>query len=194
MTVISQFRPGDTSFAYSWGIVAMAKVKSLEDINNLGYKEFGDYLANVVAKTPMIPLAAWSDRPFCSVRDLHATLCKFLDNLPFQGKEGLLRCYPDLPSRLAIASNSFRDINEPSRRAGLLTLSSDDLELITDLNDKYTRKFGFPFVICVNESKRHAIVQGLQLRLKHSRQEEVLMGIANVKLCSHTEMSARDAV
>ncbi|XP_071848117.1 2-oxo-4-hydroxy-4-carboxy-5-ureidoimidazoline decarboxylase-like isoform X2 [Apostichopus japonicus] len=184
MTVISQFRPGDTSFAYSWGIVAMAKVKSLEDINNLGYKEFGDYLANVVAKTPMIPLAAWSDRPFCSVRDLHATLCK----------EGLLRCYPDLPSRLAIASNSFRDINEPSRRAGLLTLSSDDLELITDLNDKYTRKFGFPFVICVNESKRHAIVQGLQLRLKHSRQEEVLMGIANVKLCSHTEMSARDAV
>ncbi|PIK37311.1 hypothetical protein BSL78_25856 [Apostichopus japonicus] len=67
-------------------IVAMAKVKSLEDINNLGYNEFGDYLANVVAKTPMIPLAAWSDRPFCSVRDLHATLCKFLDQLLFQGE------------------------------------------------------------------------------------------------------------
>lgn len=64
----------------------MAKVKSLDDINNLSYKEFGDYFANVVEKTPLIPLAAWSERPFCSVRDLHATLCKFLDHLPFQGK------------------------------------------------------------------------------------------------------------
>lgn len=64
----------------------MANVKSLDDINNLGYEEFGEYLQNVVPKSPMIPLAAWSDRPFCSARDLHVTLCKFVDYLPFQGE------------------------------------------------------------------------------------------------------------
>lgn len=159
----------------------MAKVKSLEDINNLSYKEFGDYFANVVEKTPLIPLAAWSERPFCSVRDLHATLCKFLDHLPFQGKEGLIRCYPDLATRLALASQVSKDFGEQDKKAGLLALSSEDLEHILDLNDKYVSKFRFPFVICVNESKRHVIVHGLQERLKNSRQEEVLMGIENIK-------------
>ena len=48
-------------------------------------------------------------------------------------------------------------------------------------NAEYRDKFGFTFVICARENKAVAILEGLDRRLGNSREEEINIGIGEVK-------------
>ena len=65
--------------------------------------------------------------------------------------------------------------------AGLLDLSPSESVTMGIRNDNYKAKFGFPFVICVRENKKAAILAGLEERLLNSADEEMHLGIDNVK-------------
>lgn len=46
---------------------------------------------------------------------------------------------------------------------------------------RYKAKFKFPFVICARENKVDAILKGLNVRLNNSREEELIIGVNEVK-------------
>ena len=48
-------------------------------------------------------------------------------------------------------------------------------------NAEYRDKFGFTFIICARENKAAAILEGLDRRLGNSREEEINIGIGEVK-------------
>ena len=48
-------------------------------------------------------------------------------------------------------------------------------------NAEYRDKFGFTFIICARENKAAAILEGLDRRLGNSREEEIIIGIGEVK-------------
>ena len=54
----------------------------MENLNSAGYEEFVDLLGNVIEHCPIIAAAVWSRRPFADVKDLHATICRAVDELP----------------------------------------------------------------------------------------------------------------
>ena len=47
-------------------------------------------------------------------------------------------------------------------------------------NAAYKAKFGFPFVICARLNKKEAILNGLKLRLSHSREQEIQTALAEI--------------
>lgn len=46
---------------------------------------------------------------------------------------------------------------------------------------RYKQKFGFPFIICARENKVESIIRGLQDRYQNSHDQEVNIGIEEVK-------------
>lgn len=153
---------------------------SIDEVNNLSYEEFVSVFGSLFEQTPLISAAVWSHRPFESRESLYNALCNFVDSLPKAGKEGLLRCHPDLAGKLAHHGTLTPESTAEQRTAGLLELSTAEQSELDSLNEAYKQKFGFPFVICARENKAAAIIAGLKLRQNHSAEEEVKEAIGQV--------------
>ena len=147
----------------------------LKFVNSLTFEEFVEQFGTVFEKSPLIAGSVWSDRPFTNFSSLHESFCNFVRQLPFQGKAGLLRCYPDLAQKhhQQLSAESLND----HKAAGIFEMSDDELQEMTSLNVQYKEKFGWPFVICARENKKQAILDGLKTRLLKSRKEELEAGI-----------------
>ena len=64
----------------------------------------------------------------------------------FAGKEGVLRLHPDLAGRLAAAGQLTSESTKEQSAAGLHLMTEDERHRMSNLNEQYRNKFGFPFV------------------------------------------------
>ncbi|XP_072120396.1 2-oxo-4-hydroxy-4-carboxy-5-ureidoimidazoline decarboxylase isoform X2 [Mobula birostris] len=71
----------------------------IQVFNSMDYEEFVDKFGNVIEKCPLIAATVWTNRPFTNLAALEKAFGDFIDLLPSPGKEGLLRCHPDLAGR-----------------------------------------------------------------------------------------------
>ncbi|XP_063300949.1 putative 2-oxo-4-hydroxy-4-carboxy-5-ureidoimidazoline decarboxylase [Pelobates fuscus] len=160
----------------------------LNAVNSMNYEEFVDIFGNVVEKCPLITGAIWSKFPFSSVADLEASVYEFIDSLPSSGKEGILRCHPDLAGRELMSGTLTTESLNEQNQAGLTSLSQTEREALNVLNSQYKTKFGFPFVICAKMSDKSVIIEELRSRLQNNRDEELGIGIAEVKKICHLRL------
>ncbi|KAL5457056.1 hypothetical protein EMCRGX_G034292 [Ephydatia muelleri] len=154
-----------------------SKPLSIDEVNNLSYEQFVSVFGSLFEQSPLIAAGVWSHRPFKSRESLYSALCNIVDTLPRAGKEGLLRCYPDLAGQLAHQGTLTPESTAEHRTAGLLELTTAEQNELDSLNEAYKQKFGFPFVICARENKVAAIIAGLKSRQNHGAEEEVTEAI-----------------
>ncbi|XP_071769896.2 2-oxo-4-hydroxy-4-carboxy-5-ureidoimidazoline decarboxylase [Centroberyx gerrardi] len=157
-------------------------------VNALSYEDFVNILGNVVEKCPIITAAVWSRRPFASLAALEATINDFIEALPESGKEGILRCHPDLAGRDLQSGTLTRESREEQARAGLDTLNSAEVSRMARLNEEYKERFGFPFVICARMSDKETILRQLSERLGNERAVERARGVEEVKKICHLRL------
>ncbi|XP_060065889.1 2-oxo-4-hydroxy-4-carboxy-5-ureidoimidazoline decarboxylase-like [Ylistrum balloti] len=150
---------------------------AIADINEMTSEEFIDVFGNVVEQSSFFAAAVWHHRPFQDVHHIHQVVCEFLTNLPCHGKQGLLRSFQDLSDSVGLSSESKGE----RRAAGIDSLSHDETEKIQERNEMYRDKFNFPFVICARKNKKEAILEGLEIRLRNSFDEELTNGVEEVK-------------
>ncbi|XP_047205023.1 2-oxo-4-hydroxy-4-carboxy-5-ureidoimidazoline decarboxylase [Girardinichthys multiradiatus] len=150
-------------------------------VNALSYEDFVNIFGNVVEKCPLITAAVWTSRPFISLNALEATINEFIDALPESGKEGILRCHPDLAGRDLHSGTLTRESREEQARAGMDALSSVEASRVARLNEEYKRRFGFPFVICARTTDKTRILRELSERCQNARAAEMARGIEEVK-------------
>ena len=82
---------------------------------------------------------------------------------------------------MASSGGLSAESTKEQQSAGLLDISEEERQTMQHRNKMYKDKFGFPFVICVRENKKQAILSGMQERLGNSREEEVKKGVGEVK-------------
>ncbi|XP_044031628.1 2-oxo-4-hydroxy-4-carboxy-5-ureidoimidazoline decarboxylase [Siniperca chuatsi] len=150
-------------------------------VNALPYEDFVNIFGNVVEKCPIITAAVWSRRPFVSLTALEAAICEFIDALPESGKEGILRCHPDLAGRDLQSGTLTRESREEQARAGMDALNSAEAVRMARLNEEYKELFGFPFVICARMNDKANILRQLSERCQNERAVERARGIEEVK-------------
>ncbi|XP_029004538.1 2-oxo-4-hydroxy-4-carboxy-5-ureidoimidazoline decarboxylase [Betta splendens] len=153
----------------------------INTVNSLPYEDFVDVFGNVVEKCPLITAAVWSRRPFGNLADLEAAISEFIDALPESGKEGILRCHPDLAGRDLRGGTLTRESREEQAGAGLDALDAAEASRVAQLNDAYKRRFGFPFVICARMNDKGRILQQLSQRCLNEAAAERTRGIEEVK-------------
>ncbi|XP_015257408.1 PREDICTED: putative 2-oxo-4-hydroxy-4-carboxy-5-ureidoimidazoline decarboxylase [Cyprinodon variegatus] len=159
-------------------------------VNALSYEEFVNIFGNVVEKCPLITAAVWTSHPFMSINALEAEINDFIDALPESGKEGILRCHPDLAGRDLHSGALTRESQEEQARAGMGELSPAEASRMARLNEKYKERFGFPFVICARMNDKARILSELSERLQNERAAESARGIAEVKKICRLRLQA----
>lgn len=156
----------------------MAYKLPISAANELNYEEFIHKFGNVVEMTPLCAAAVCARRPFSSFDNFVSEMCQFIDELPKDGRAGILRSHPDLADRLeSLTPESQREQTE----AGITKFTPEEIQRLKYYNGLYKGKFGFPFVICARLNKKDTILEGIQTRLNNDADQELKCGIEEVK-------------
>ncbi|XP_041817802.1 2-oxo-4-hydroxy-4-carboxy-5-ureidoimidazoline decarboxylase [Chelmon rostratus] len=159
-------------------------------VNALPYEDFVNIFGNVVEKCPIVTAAVWSTRPFGNLTALEAAISDFIDALPESGKEGILRCHPDLAGRDLQIGTLTRESREEQAGAGMDALDSAEASRMAWLNGEYKKRFGFPFVICARMNDKANILRQLSERCRNEREVERARGIQEVKKICRLRLQA----
>lgn len=97
------------------------------------------------------------------------------------GKEGILRCHPDLAGRDLQRGILTPESRDEQAAAGLDALGPGEASRIARFSEEYKQRFGFPFVICVRLNDKGTILRQLTERCQNEPALETVRGIEEVK-------------
>ncbi len=149
---------------------------TLDALNVLNRRSFTGSLGWVFEHSPWVAERAWAGRPFSDLRALHRAMVLEVERAAPEEQLKLLRAHPDLGARERLSQASASE----QAGAGLDGLTREELDLFTEWNDSYRRKFGFPFLFAVKGSTRRDVLRALERRLSLSRDEEYAEALRQV--------------
>ncbi|WP_322097160.1 2-oxo-4-hydroxy-4-carboxy-5-ureidoimidazoline decarboxylase [Pelagibius sp. Alg239-R121] len=118
----------------------------------------------------------------CNTADgLHRVLCEVFQSASEEERLGVLTAHPDLAGRLALAGGLTGDSTREQASAGLDSLSESELQRFTALNDRYTEKFRFPFIMAVKGRSKDEILQAFESRVENDLETEFTTACAQVE-------------
>ncbi|MEX0280809.1 MAG: allantoinase PuuE [Arenibacterium sp.] len=123
---------------------------------------------------------------------LHNALARIFRSATPEERMGVLRAHPDLAGKLAAAKRLTEDSTKEQASAGLDMLSDSERATFTELNDAYTDKFGFPFIIAVKDNTKASILEAFRERLENDREREFLTACQQVERIA--ELRLRDVL
>ncbi|XP_047545542.1 2-oxo-4-hydroxy-4-carboxy-5-ureidoimidazoline decarboxylase-like isoform X3 [Vanessa atalanta] len=138
---------------------------SISEVNSMNDERFEWVFRNVIELCSEAAAHVKHMRPFKDVTDLCAAFSKYLNEVSYEAAQ------VELTQESASEQHS----------AGLSDLSNAQKAIIDSSNKRYKEKFGFPFIICARENKVQSIIDGLNLRYGNTRDEEINIGINEVK-------------
>ena len=87
-------------------------------------------------------------------------------------KMKLILEHPELGIKKEQSKNLTAHSQKEQKRAGLDNLSSNEYNLLCELNKKYMNKFKFPFIIAVSGLTKEEVFSNIQARLKNNAKAE----------------------
>ncbi|XP_036600584.1 putative 2-oxo-4-hydroxy-4-carboxy-5-ureidoimidazoline decarboxylase isoform X1 [Trichosurus vulpecula] len=160
----------------------------IQMVNSMDFGEFVDVLGNIIEKCPLIAAAIWSQRPFTDLADLEKHVFDFIEALPQSGKEGILRCHPDLAGRELQQGTLTPESQREQRGAGLSNLGPEERRRLDQLNYEYKARFGFPFVIAARLSDKATMMRELERRLRNQPAQELRAALHEVRKICHLRL------
>jgi OHCU decarboxylase len=106
------------------------------------------------------------------VEALHRALASVMRAALPQAQLALIKAHPDLAGRLARAGRLTASSTQEQASAGLDQLTDAERARFTELNEAYTAKFGFPFILAVKGRPKSEILAAFEARLGHTREQE----------------------
>jgi 2-oxo-4-hydroxy-4-carboxy-5-ureidoimidazoline decarboxylase len=121
---------------------------------------------------------------------LHAALCGTVSGASRDEQVALIAAHPDLVGRAAQTGTLTPASREEQASAGLDRLAAPEIEAFTQLNALYRARFGFPFVICVRENRKAAILDGMRARVRNARETEIATALAEIAKIARLRLEA----
>ncbi|WP_375174716.1 allantoinase PuuE [Pseudooceanicola sp.] len=103
---------------------------------------------------------------------VHNALARIFRSASEDQRLGVLTAHPDLAGKLAAAGRLTAESTAEQAGAGLDLLTDEERATFTQLNDSYTSKFGFPFIIAVKDNTKASILEAFHRRLDSDRESE----------------------
>jgi urate oxidase len=107
-----------------------------------------------------------------TVEALHRALSSVMRAASPQAQSTLINAHPDLAGRLARAGRLTAESTQEQASAGLDQLTDAERARFTELNEAYTAKFGFPFILAVKGRQKSEILAAFEARLGHTSEQE----------------------
>jgi 2-oxo-4-hydroxy-4-carboxy-5-ureidoimidazoline decarboxylase len=121
---------------------------------------------------------------------LHDALCAEFRAASPEERLGVLRAHPDLAGKLAIAGELTAESTAEQAGAGLDRLSQQEHARFTELNARYMRDFGFPFIIAVRGLGKDDILKAFEARVANDAKTEFETACAQVERIAGLRIAA----
>ncbi|MGL4611711.1 MAG: 2-oxo-4-hydroxy-4-carboxy-5-ureidoimidazoline decarboxylase [Trueperaceae bacterium] len=144
----------------------------LQELNHLNQSSFTEKLGGIFEHSPWVADGTWYKRPFASVAELHEAMCDDVEHAPEEQQLKLIRAHPDLAGKAALAGDLTESSKLEQAGAGLDRLTPEEYRHFHALNDAYTAKFAFPFILAVKGHTKETILQAFEERLPNSLEVE----------------------
>ena len=161
-----------------------------ETLAALDHEGFVAAFGEIFEHSPWIAEGAWPRAPFSSFEALHQGMTDVLDAAGPEAAVALVRAHPDLAGKAALAGDIAPESKIEQKASGLSSLTPDEHARFTRLNDAYTAKFGFPFVMAVRKSGKDAILAAFEERLRNDPHAEVARAITEIKTIARLRLEA----
>ena len=146
----------------------MAARSTLEALNASDRREFVERLDGIYEHSPWVAERAWSGRPFADRDALERALQAAVSSATRAEQLDLIREHPRLGSKVRLTERSHAE----QRGAGLGGLPEHEQAQLMELNDRYARRFGFPFIVAVKGLSVRDIIENCRTRLAHDAATE----------------------
>ena len=121
---------------------------------------------------------------------VHSALARVFRSAPEEKRLDVLKAHPDLAGKLAAAKRLTAESTAEQASVGLDALTDDERQTFTDLNDAYTAKFGFPFIIAVRDNTKSSIMEAFRRRIDHDRDAEFAEACRQVERIAELRLKA----
>ncbi|MDT8894692.1 2-oxo-4-hydroxy-4-carboxy-5-ureidoimidazoline decarboxylase [Halomonas sp. I1] len=136
---------------------------------------FIDQYGDIYEHSPWVAELAW-ERGLETAQDtpegLATAMGEVLASADAERQLDVIRAHPDLAGKAAVAGDLTDDSTREQAGAGLDQCTPEEMARFERLNEAYKARFGFPFVMAVKGSDRHAILDAFEVRLQNDLAEE----------------------
>ena len=108
-----------------------------------------------------------------SALGVHNALARIFRSASDNQRLGVLTAHPDLAGKLATANRLTVESTAEQTSVGLDSLTDTERDLLNDMNIKYTKKFGFPFIIAVRDNTKASIIAAFRRRIDNDYDTEL---------------------
>ena len=137
---------------------------SIDSFNKLNKSEFLSIFGNVFEKTEWIAEKCYDSKPYNNVQELVNKMMEIFDNSIKEIHLEILNCHPDL----AVKKKLTKDSENEQANANLNQCTNEEFEEFNKLNEKYKKKFGFPFIIAVKGKNKKEILNSFRQRITNN--------------------------
>ena len=159
----------------------------INKINKLPQSEFIKVFANIFENSSWIAIELYRQKPFGNFEDLSSKILDIFENTTKEGQLKILKAHPDLADKTKIGSLTTNSRNEQNN-AGLDQCSEKEFEEFRNLNSRYKKKFGFPFIYAVKGKSKAEILSNFRQRVSYdinvefNEAKKQVKKIANLRL------------
>ncbi|MCB2135923.1 MAG: allantoinase PuuE [Rhodobacteraceae bacterium] len=143
--------------------------------SQMGKDLFITRFGGIFEHSPWIAERAWSGElgpVHDSAAGLHNALARVFRAAPRAERLGVLTAHPDLAGKLAAAKRLTAESASEQAGAGLDALTDAERIEFTELNNAYTSRHGFPFIIAVRDNTKATILDAFRRRLEQDNETE----------------------
>ena len=137
---------------------------SIDTFNKLNKSEFLSIFGNVFEKTEWIAGKCYDSKPFNNVQELVNKMMEVFENSIKEKHLEILNSHPDL----AVKKKLTKESENEQANANLNQCTKEEFEEFNRLNEKYKKKFGFPFIIAVKGKNKNEILNIFRQRITNN--------------------------
>jgi len=160
---------------------------TIEQLNGMDRSAFMDAVGWVAEHSPWVMERVYDKLPYRNRDELHEKLVDVIHHLSEHEQLALLRSHPDLGTRLQMTEASVSE----QRGAGLDSLSEEEYRLLLDLNERYTSRFGFPFIMAVKGKRKSEVIEAMRRRSGNEREGELKTALGEIGRITRFRLSER---
>tara|TARA_B100001123_G_scaffold47984_1_gene48672 strand:+ start:30 stop:545 length:516 start_codon:yes stop_codon:yes gene_type:complete len=159
----------------------------INKINSLSKSLFTELFGNVFENASWIAEKLYEQKPFENFEDLSKKMMDIFENTNKENKLKILNSHPDLADKTKIGKLTS-DSNEEQNSAGLDKCTIKEFEEFKNLNEKYKKKFNFPFIYAVKGKSKIEVLNNFKERVAYDINTEFeeakkqVKKIANLRL------------
>jgi OHCU decarboxylase len=152
---------------------------------------FVERFGGIIEHSPWIAERAWGlelGPTHDTATGVHSALVRVFRTASAEDRLAILKAHPDLAGKLAAAKRLTEASTAEQASAGLDALTDAEREEFTRLNQTYTDKFGFPFIIAVKDNTRATILEAFKWRVGNDREAEFAEACRQVERISELRL------